>query len=75
MFTDPHLLASGGLAMVDLPDGNRTLLPLIPVEMDGARPGAAGTLAAAGEDSEALLLSLGRSPADIARLRTVGAIG
>jgi crotonobetainyl-CoA:carnitine CoA-transferase CaiB-like acyl-CoA transferase len=75
LFDDPHLLASGGLAPVTLPDGTPTLLPLIPVEMEGSRPAAPGTLSAPGADSGAILAALGRDPADIAALRAEGAIG
>lgn len=39
MFDDPHLRASGGLEPVTLPDGRETLLPALPVSLDGARPG------------------------------------
>jgi crotonobetainyl-CoA:carnitine CoA-transferase CaiB-like acyl-CoA transferase len=39
LFEDPHLLASGGLEPVTLPDGRETLLPALPVSLDGARPG------------------------------------
>jgi len=69
LFDDPHLLASGGLATVILPDGEATLLPLIPVEMDGARPATDGSLASIGQHSNALLEGLGYGPEDIGRLR------
>ena len=42
LFDDPHLLASGGLEPVTLPDGRETRLPTLPLEMDGARPSAHG---------------------------------
>ncbi len=74
LFEDPHLLASGGLAPVTLPDGQATLLPLIPVEMEGARPGADGTLAGIGDHSEALLASLGYPPDAISRLLANGMV-
>ena len=35
--TDPHLLASGGLMTVTLPDGTTTSLPGLPLEFDGRR--------------------------------------
>ncbi len=75
LFDDPHLLASGGLAPVTLPDGAQTLLPLIPVELDGARPGASGTLAGIGADTDRVLARLGRSAGDIAGLRAAGEAG
>ncbi|MES2056550.1 MAG: CoA transferase [Pseudomonadota bacterium] len=39
MFDDPHLRASNGLEAVTLPDGTTTLLPTLPIEMSGQRPG------------------------------------
>jgi len=75
LFDDPHLLASGGLAPVTLPDGTRTLLPLIPVELDGARPSASGRIAASGEHSVAILRELGRSASDAEALLASGAVG
>lgn len=39
LFEDPHLQASGGLQPVTLPDGRETMLPGLPVSLDGARPG------------------------------------
>ena len=44
MFEDPHLLASGGLEPVTLPDGRETLLPALPVSLEGARPGGSFVL-------------------------------
>jgi crotonobetainyl-CoA:carnitine CoA-transferase CaiB-like acyl-CoA transferase len=40
MFDDPHLNASGGLQPVTLPDGSETMLPTLPISLDGARPGS-----------------------------------
>ncbi len=37
LFEDPHLLAGGGLVEVGLPNGERTLLPALPLEMGGRR--------------------------------------
>jgi crotonobetainyl-CoA:carnitine CoA-transferase CaiB-like acyl-CoA transferase len=39
LFEDPHLLAGGGLVEVELPSGKRTLLPALPLEMNGHRMG------------------------------------
>jgi crotonobetainyl-CoA:carnitine CoA-transferase CaiB-like acyl-CoA transferase len=46
MFDDPHLLASGGLQPVTLPDGRETMLPALPITLDGERPGGAFRLPA-----------------------------
>ncbi len=44
LFTDPHLLASGGLEPVTMPDGQQTALPTLPIEMDGKRTRRAALL-------------------------------
>ncbi|WP_448585751.1 CaiB/BaiF CoA transferase family protein [Thermaurantiacus sp.] len=68
LFDDPHLLASGGLQPVILEDGTTTLLPLVPVSLDGDRPASPGTLARPGEDTDAILAELGLDPAALRRL-------
>lgn len=47
---DPHLNASGGLTSVRLPDGRETLLPSLPLEMDGRRFNAPAATPAPPED-------------------------
>lgn len=37
MFDDPHLIKSGGLEAVTLPDGQMTYLPALPIMMNGRR--------------------------------------
>src|SRR5690606_20484829 len=39
LFDDPHLLASDGLLEVLMPNGVRTRLPRLPIELAGRRPG------------------------------------
>jgi crotonobetainyl-CoA:carnitine CoA-transferase CaiB-like acyl-CoA transferase len=75
MFDDPHLLASGGLEPVTLPDGRETMLPLLPIEMDGKRLGTSQTIPKVGEDSTTILIALGFDEAAIAALRASGAVG
>jgi len=88
LFDDPHLLATGGLAELTLPDGERAgqtvRTTLIPVTLDGRRLG----LADAGggtphvrldppkmaEHTDALLAGLGYASADIVALRQQRAI-
>jgi crotonobetainyl-CoA:carnitine CoA-transferase CaiB-like acyl-CoA transferase len=65
MFDDPHLAASGGLGDVTLPDGRKSKLPILPIEMDGRRPTAGGMLAKIGEHSVEVLRSLGYDQARI----------
>ena len=69
MFDDPHLLASGGLEQVFLDHGRETMLPTLPIEMDGTRPNKPATLAAAGQDTHAVLSELGYEASEIASLR------
>jgi crotonobetainyl-CoA:carnitine CoA-transferase CaiB-like acyl-CoA transferase len=72
MFDDPHLLASGGLEPVNLPDGRETMLPLLPIEMDGKRLGTSPAIPEIGADSDAILMALGYDKASIAALRAEG---
>jgi crotonobetainyl-CoA:carnitine CoA-transferase CaiB-like acyl-CoA transferase len=72
LFDDPHLLASGGLQPVTLEDGTLTLLPIVPMSLDGTRPASEGTIPRPGADTDAILARLGL---DAAELRQVGAAG
>lgn len=75
MFEDPHLLASGGLTPVTLPDGRETRLPTLPIEMDGKRPGKPGPLARAGQHTLEVLHGLGLPDAEIVELESAGVVG
>jgi crotonobetainyl-CoA:carnitine CoA-transferase CaiB-like acyl-CoA transferase len=68
MFDDPHLLASGGLGAVTLPNGTETKLPILPLEMDGRRPTQGGHIAKIGEHTAEVLRSLGVADAEIEAL-------
>jgi len=39
LFDDPHLTAAGGLLDVTLENGRKVLLPALPLEIDGRKPG------------------------------------
>lgn len=75
MFDDPHLNASGGLEAVKLPDGAQARLPVLPIEMNGRRPGMPSSLPQVGADTRAILLQLGLSADDVDRLAEAGAVG
>lgn len=75
MFDDPHLNASGGLEVVTLTDGTEARLPALPIEMNGARPGAAASLPHAGADTRSILAGLGIDGDELDRLAEAGAIG
>jgi crotonobetainyl-CoA:carnitine CoA-transferase CaiB-like acyl-CoA transferase len=74
MFDDPHLLASGGLGEVTLPDGRISKLPILPIEMDGQRPTQGGMLARIGQHTDEVLAGLGVSAAEIGQLRSSGVV-
>jgi crotonobetainyl-CoA:carnitine CoA-transferase CaiB-like acyl-CoA transferase len=73
LFADPHLNA-GGLEPVRLDNGAETLLPTIPLEMAGKRPGDASALPQPGADSRAVLADLGMSAGEIEALLASGAV-
>jgi len=75
LFEDPHLLASGGLGEVTLPDGRQTRLPLLPVELDGHRPTRGGALPRPGEHTLEVLRGLGYAEAEIEALAADEAVG
>jgi crotonobetainyl-CoA:carnitine CoA-transferase CaiB-like acyl-CoA transferase len=70
LFEDPHLNASGGLTPVTLPDGTKSKVPNLPIEMDGARFGTRLDLPRIGEHTRELLASLGYRGDDVKRLIT-----
>ena len=69
LFDDPHLRETGGLAALTLPDGRATTVPLLPLTLDGRRPGVRLDPPRLGEHGLALLQELGYSPAEIAALQ------
>ena len=78
LLDDPHLLATGALADVQLPDGPRAgdtvKTTLFPITLEGQRLGVRLQPPRLGEHSAALLASLGYSPQDIDALREQRAI-
>ncbi|TMH06045.1 MAG: CoA transferase [Betaproteobacteria bacterium] len=78
LLDDPHLLATGALADVQLPDGPRAgdtvKTTLFPITLEGQRLGVRLQPPRLGEHSAALLESLGYSPQDIDALREQRAI-
>ena len=69
LFDDPHLLATGGLAPMQLPDGRSTRVPLMPITLQGERPGVRSNPPLLGEHTDALLADAGYSPAQVEALR------
>jgi crotonobetainyl-CoA:carnitine CoA-transferase CaiB-like acyl-CoA transferase len=65
LLDDPHLNATGGLAPITLPDGRQTKTVLLPITLDGQRPGVRLNPPKLGEHSDELLRELGYSDASI----------
>lgn len=68
LFDDPHLNASGGLAPVTLLNGEKTRVPVLPIEMDGQRFGTRLDIPAVGEHTREVLAGLGYDAATIDRM-------
>jgi crotonobetainyl-CoA:carnitine CoA-transferase CaiB-like acyl-CoA transferase len=78
LFDDEHLLATGGLADIKLPDGERAgqmaASTLFPFTMDGERLGVRLNPPTKGEHTQSLLEDLGLDAARIASLKASGAV-
>jgi crotonobetainyl-CoA:carnitine CoA-transferase CaiB-like acyl-CoA transferase len=78
LFDDPHLAATGGLAEVVLPDGDKAghtvRAALLPFAMAGQRMGVRLDPPRRGSHTRELLAALGRSPQQIDALVAAGAV-
>ena len=78
LYDDPHLIATGALADVVLPEGplagQSVKTTLLPITLDGARLGVRRDPPRLGEHTRALLEGLGYGAADIDRLRREGIV-
>jgi crotonobetainyl-CoA:carnitine CoA-transferase CaiB-like acyl-CoA transferase len=74
LFEDKHLVESGGLTDVTLPDGRQVKVPMLPFEMDGRRFGTRLDVPLPGSHSEALLKELGYPESEVAVMRATGVI-
>ena len=73
LYDDPHLLATGGLADIELPDGERAgqtvKTTLFPITLDGERLRVRLQPPRFGAHTDELLAGVGYAPAEIAALR------
>ncbi|QPF75887.1 CoA transferase [Roseateles sp. DAIF2] len=74
LLEDPHLLATGGLAPMALPDGREARVPMLPLSLDGERLPLRRPAPALGADGDSLLAELGYDEAAIAALRAEGVL-
>ncbi len=65
LLDDAHLLETGGLAPMQMPDGRQTTVPLLPICMDGQRLGVRLNPPRLGEHTLSILQSAGLSDAQI----------
>ena len=74
LFEDPHLLQTGGLAPMTLPDGRETSVPLLPLMLNGQRLGVRHNPPQLGEHSMPILQRLGYSDEEIAAMQQDGVL-
>ena len=78
LLDDPHLNATGGLADITLPDGERAgqtaRTTLLPLAMDGQRLGVRLQPPVLGQHTAALMQELGYTPEQVQALQQAGAV-
>jgi len=74
LFADPHLLQTGGLAPMTLPDGRETSVPLLPLTLDGERLGLRLDPPRLGQHGREVLLEVGYSDAEISAMVQAGTL-
>ncbi len=75
LFDDPHLLSSGGLLDVTLPDGRSAQTPALPISIDGQRLQKRLDPPKIGEHTGQILANLGYSADEIATMSRDGTVG
>ena len=74
LFADPHLMQTGGLAPMTLPDGRETSVPLLPLTLDGERLGLRLDPPRLGQHGREVLLDVGYSDDEIGAMLQAGAL-
>ena len=74
LFADPHLLQTGGLAPMKLPDGRETSVPLLPLTLDGERLGLRLDPPRLGQHGREVLLDVGYSDDQINAMVQAGTL-
>jgi crotonobetainyl-CoA:carnitine CoA-transferase CaiB-like acyl-CoA transferase len=78
LYEDPHLAATGGLADVRLPDGDKAgttvKTTLLPITLEGRRPGVRLEPPVMGEHTRELLTDVGYAPEEIDELFKKGVV-
>lgn len=74
LLSDAHLVESGGLLSVTLPDGSTAKIPALPIEFGGERTKVRHDLPRIGEHTEEVLRALGYSDEELDELRAGGVI-
>ena len=75
LFDDPHLVATGGLAPLKISDERETVVPLLPLAIDGKRLGVRMNPPRVGEHTRQLLQDAGYSSEDIDALLAAHSAG
>lgn len=73
LFDDPHLVESGGLLEMSLPDGKSVSLPAMPFELDGEKLGVRLDPPRSGEHTREVLSALGYDDDEVSALLETGA--
>lgn len=74
LFDDPHLNHPGAMADITLADGRMTKVPVLPLEIDGVRPGLYRDIPAAGAHSHEVAQEIGLSEVEIDELFAQGTL-
>ena len=75
LYDDPHLKASGAFLPITLPDGRKTEIPSLPLEVGGRRFGVWRDIPGIGEQGADVLADIGLGDDEIASLIARGIVG